>query len=222
MNVKICGITTLEDGLAAAAAGADSLGFNFYPQSVRYVTPDHAAEMILGLRANGVRLRLVGVFVNESAETIIQMMDVCQLDCAQLAGDEPPAVLDELHQLDRHAFKAVRPPDMAAAYRAVAEYARYPRPPALLMDASVPGLFGGTGHKADWQVAHIVARQIPLMLAGGLTPENLLDALSAVQPWGVDVASGVESQPGRKDAQKMAAFVRIARSYETQVVQHDA
>ena len=208
MIVKICGITTLDDGLAAVEAGADMLGFNFYPPSPRYVEREACAAMITGLRARGVQATMVGVFVNQPAAEVAAILDECGLDLAQLSGDEPP---EDLALLGERAFKALRPRDVVAAASLAAIYPRRAASPALLVDASAgAGRFGGAGQTGDWAAARALAAQRPILLAGGLRPENIAAAVAAVQPWGVDVASGVESSPGRKDPAKMQAFVRAA------------
>ena len=208
MKIKICGITTLDDGLAAVEAGADMLGFNFYPPSPRYVEAAACAAMIAGLRARGARATMVGVFVNLPPAEVAAILDECGLDLAQLSGDEPP---DDLALLGERAFKALRPRDAAAAASQAALYPRRAAPPTLLVDASAGvGRFGGTGQTGDWAAARALAVGHPILLAGGLRLENVAAAVAAVQPWGVDVASGVESSPGRKDPAKMREFVRRA------------
>jgi phosphoribosylanthranilate isomerase len=212
MKVKICGITTLDDAVAAIDAGADVLGFNFYPKSPRYIEPAACAKLVNHLRGRGERATLVGVFVNIC-------LDACNLDYAQLHGDEPP---EELAALGPWAFKAIRPANTEEAKRQALLYlpaapdgydtlVSDPPRPAFLLDAAAPGQFGGSGLVADWSMARVLARRWPLLLAGGLRPDNVAAATEAVQPWGVDVASGVESSPGRKDIAKMQAFVETAR-----------
>lgn len=208
MKVKICGIITLDDALAALDAGADMLGFNFYPPSPRYIEPLACAEMIATLRTRGAPATLVGVFVNLPPTEIAAILDECGLDLAQLSGDEPPA---DLAWLGARAFKAIRPRDAHEAARLAAVYTQRTAPPVLLADASAgAGQFGGTGQTGDWRAARALAARGPILLAGGLRPENVVAAVAAVQPWGVDVASGVETSPGHKDGAKMKAFVRAA------------
>ncbi|MFN2195428.1 MAG: phosphoribosylanthranilate isomerase [Anaerolineales bacterium] len=216
MNVKICGLTTLEDALAAVGLGADMLGFNFYPPSPRSLKPEAARQIIQALRKQGVKAQMIGVFVNEKPRQVLEVLETCGLDGAQLSGDEPP---DDLTQIGPQAFKAIRPADLPAALLLAERYARRGAPPALLLDARVAGQYGGTGRTADWKLANVLARQYPVLLAGGLTPENLPQALQQVQPWGVDVASGVEASPGVKDAGKLAAFIQAASQAEKGVVQ---
>lgn len=208
MIVKICGITTLDDALAALDAGADLLGFNFYPPSPRYIAPAACTALVQELRRRGVRAGLIGVFVNMSPAEVAAILDACDLDLAQLSGDEPAA---DLERLGERAFKAIRPRDADHAAALAATCARRMAPPALLVDAAAgAGRFGGTGQSADWTAAAVLAATMPILLAGGLRPDNVAAAIAAVRPWGVDVASGVETAPGRKDPKKMAAFVRAA------------
>ena len=208
MHIKICGITTLEQALAAMDAGADLLGFNFYPPSPRAISPKTCARIIRGLHEAGRRPQTVGVFVNMPAAEMRGIMSACRLDWAQLSGDEPPG---QIRQLGEIAFKAVRPATLNEALAALDAYGRA-SPPALLLDARAPKSYGGSGHLANWDIARELARRAPIFLAGGLTPDNVADAIHAVQPWGVDVASGVESAPGVKDPARMAAFVRAVRT----------
>ncbi len=208
MIVKICGIKTLEDALAALAAGADMLGFNFYPGSPRYLEPGDCARIVSALQAAGKKVTGVGVFVNETPERVRQVLETCALDLAQFSGDEPPASLAALHG---RAFKAIRPSSNAEAEDWLRSCARRAAP-ALLVDAYVKGAFGGTGETGDWAVARRLAAQAPVLLAGGLTPQNVSAAIRAVRPWGVDVASGVESGPGVKDFARMAAFIAAAHA----------
>jgi len=201
-KIKICGIKTLNDALAAIEAGADYLGFNFYPKSVRFIEKQACTEITAVLKKEYPHIKLVGVFVNSSVEEVKDILDTCSLDLAQLHGDETAETLNEL---EGKAFKAFRgiPENINGFARDDA--------PALLVDASVKGAYGGTGVTADWNGAAELAKRYPLLLAGGLTPENIADAVSRVKPWGVDVASGVESIPGEKDAAKMKAFVKAIR-----------
>jgi phosphoribosylanthranilate isomerase len=206
--VKICGVRTLEDAVAAVDAGADMLGLNFYAPSPRYIAADACATLVAELRAaRSCMPKLVGVFVNERPDEILRILDTCQLDYAQLSGDEPEA---NLEMLNGRAFKAVRAGNLAIARRLAQCYGTTGAP-ALLVDASSKGLYGGSGAVADWGVAAALAETMPLVLAGGLNPENVADAVHAVHPWGVDVASGVESAPGVKDAAKMKLFVERAK-----------
>jgi len=215
MIVKICGLTNLEDSLLALDAGADMLGFNFYPPSPRYISPLVCSQIITGLEERGMRTTAVGVFVNASAEMVQAVLQECWLELAQLSGDESP---ETLHTLGDCAFKALRPDSAQAFAEALRRYPARLQPPAWLVDAYRPGEYGGTGRIADWSLAASLAAQAPLLLAGGLAPENAAAAIRQVQPWGLDVASGVEASPGRKDARKMAAFIQAARQAEQEMM----
>jgi phosphoribosylanthranilate isomerase len=208
MKVKICGITSLDDALAAIDAGADLLGFNFYPPSPRYVTPAECARIQSAIRNQQSAITIVGVFVNEPLLHIAEIMEQCALDFAQLHGDEPPEIIE---RLEGRAFKAIRPRSLDEARAAASRYAIAGQP-AILLDASHPNLYGGTGQTADWPLAREIAQRHPILLAGGLTPDNVADAIRVARPWGVDVASGVESSPGRKDHRKLVRFVQAARN----------
>lgn len=216
--VKICGITRLEDALFAVECGADMLGLNFYPKSKRYISPEAARVMIAQVRqVLGDRAPLmIGVFVNESALHMTALMDEVGLDYAQLSGDESP---DELVAMGERGFKAVRPADLDEVKRDVGQFmvddSGDTRAPSLLLDAYKAGEYGGTGHQAADPIALAVKAAVPrLMLAGGLTPENVTERIALVQPWGIDVASGVEAEtPGLKDHTRMAGFIRQAKRW---------
>lgn len=204
-KIKICGIKTLKDALAAIEAGADYLGFNFYPKSVRFIEKTACAEITSVLKREHPQVKLVGVFVNSPVDEIKNILQSCHLDLAQLHGDETP---ETFAQLAPHAFRAFRGiPESNAGYERN-------EAPFMLIDAAVKGVYGGSGVTADWTAAAKLAQQYPLLLAGGLTPENIVDAVRQVQPWGVDVASGVESAPGEKDAGKMTQFVKEVKRVE--------
>ncbi|MCC7362268.1 MAG: phosphoribosylanthranilate isomerase [Anaerolineales bacterium] len=215
MHIKICGLTNRPDVLAAVDAGADYLGFNFYPRSPRYVTPEACAQLVDELARRDAAVTTVGIFVNEPAAEVALKLDYCGLDLAQLHGDE---TLEQLTRLRGRAFKALRGANTAAeTLDALA--AGGPGRPAFLLDAAAPlaygaapEAYGGTGQVGDWPAAAQLARRYPLFLAGGLNPGNVAAAIEAVRPWGVDVASGVESAPGRKDHAKITAFVQAARA----------
>jgi phosphoribosylanthranilate isomerase len=210
MIVKICGIKTLAEALAALDAGADLLGFNFYPPSPRYLEPEDCVRIMSTLRATGKKVTAVGVFVNEEPQRVREILEICALDLAQLSGDEPPASLAALNGC---AFKAVRPSSLAEAENFLNVYARHAAP-ALLVDAHVKGAYGGTGEISNWAIARHLSAQAPVLLAGGLTSQNVGAAIRAVQPWGVDVASGVESSPGVKDAARISDFIAAVREHE--------
>lgn len=204
-KIKICGIKTVSDALAAMDAGADLIGFNFYPKSPRFVEVGLCRGIMSTMRNFGGHVQYVGVFVNASVAEIHATMETCGLNLAQLHGDES---VDMLQELGGRGFKAFRgiPENIDGFTRQKA--------PAFLLDASVKGMYGGSGVTADWSKAAELAKIHPLLLAGGLTPGNVADAVRQVQPWGVDVASGVESEPGRKDAASMSAFVNAVREMD--------
>lgn len=201
--VKICGLTTPEDAVLAAEAGADAIGLVFWPRSPRALALDAARRIALAVPATVVR---VGVFVDASADEIKAAVDAVGLDLVQLHGDESPALLDAL---PRRAWKALRVGDGFAA----ADVAPWSRAAGLLLDSRVEGLPGGSGRGFDWAQASALRERIGfLVLAGGLDPANVGRAIATVRPDGVDVSSGVESGPGRKDAARMRDFVQAARA----------
>jgi phosphoribosylanthranilate isomerase len=218
IQVKICGLTTLDDARIAVEAGADLLGFNFYKKSPRYLTPDAAQTLCDTLRSDyGADCpALVGVFVNEVVSAISVITNKVGLNFAQLSGDESEAMLRELRGIG---FKAIRPMNAAQALDDAQYFAAVmpvnERAPSLLVDAFKSGEYGGTGQSVSDEIALAIHDQVPrLMLAGGLTHDNIVARIAAVQPWGVDTASGVEidGQPGRKDPDKVRAFIRAVKT----------
>lgn len=207
--VKICGITTLSDVLATVDAGADMIGYNFYPKSKRYLTPVACAEIQNELARRNVAITTVGVFVNASQQEIEQTVAACNLDYAQLSGDEGEGFAKGLKV---PWFKAIRPKSGEEAVREGKAFG-HGAPPGLLVDSFRPGAYGGTGEVGDWGLASAVAGSFPILLAGGLTSENVQAAIRQVNPWGVDVASGVESAPGVKDASKIRKFINQVHKY---------
>lgn len=212
MKVKICGITNLEDALAAKQAGADLLGFIFHPKSPRYVTVEQAQAIVAGVRRQYREKapESVGVFVNAPPREVRYVLYMAGLNYAQLHGDEMP---EELAEQRGRGYKALRPATLEAALGSADRCASLgPQGgPRLLLDACHPSEYGGTGTRADWPLAAAVAIRVPgMLLAGGLTPQNVFAAIEAVRPWGVDVSSGVEAAPGRKDHGKLREFVRAA------------
>ena len=201
VKVKICGITNVEDAQAAVAAGADLLGFVFAEESPRRVTVEQAAEIARVVPPFVLR---VGLFVNAPPELVMEAMMRCGLQLLQFHGDETP---EYCRQFGAMSMKAFRVKD-ADSLRALPDYPT----DAWLLDAFVPGQRGGTGHSFNWDLA-IEAMKLgkPVFLAGGLTPENVADAVRKVQPYGVDVSSGVESAPGKKDHAKVRAFIEAAK-----------
>ncbi len=207
--IKICGMRTAEHALVAADAGANMLGFILAP-SRRQITPAEARAIGQAVRAaHGSNApQLVGVVVNETAARIRAIAAECGLDAVQLSGDEPPALADEL--ADMTLIKAIRFDGSAAEQGWLAGTWPHVR---LMVDAHLPGTYGGAGIVADWQQSAALAQQRPILLAGGLNPENVGEALAQVCPWGVDVSSGVETG-GVKDSTKIRAFVAAARAAE--------
>jgi len=200
VKVKICGITGLQDAEAAIEAGADFLGFNFYPKSPRYLEPESAGEIISAL---GPGVKAVGVFVNETPAKIRECCSRSGAGVIQLHGDESPELAAEL---SLPVIKAVRlggPADLIG----IEDYRVW----ALLADSQSPG-FGGSGKTANWDLARQMRERSPrLFLAGGLTPDNVAEAIITVRPWAVDVCSGVEREPGVKDRAKLKKFMEAVK-----------
>lgn len=205
--VKICGVTSVADALDAAEAGADAIGLNFYPASPRCVAVDTAREIA---SAVGDRVLTVGVFVDMDSVEIESIRAATGLRCVQLHGDEPPS---QLLPLLPHAYKALR----VRGSDVLKEAARYAGE-HILLDAYVPGQPGGTGATFDWAVARSLSGRRHVTLAGGLTPDNVAEAVRAVRPFCVDVASGVESAPGHKDPARVRAFIAAARAADARAV----
>ncbi len=211
-RIKICGVTSAKDAQLIALAGADAIGLNFFPNSPRYVEPV-AAEKIAAFIAP--KLARVGVFVNSPVEQIQETVARLKLDWIQLHGDEPPETIAAL--VGHSVLKAFR--IGADGWEAAASFLSKCReqgalPSAVLLDAAQPGEFGGTGHTIDWTAvgaARSILSGLPLVLAGGLTPFNVADAISIAKPDAVDVASGVESKAGAKDLMLIRAFVTGAK-----------
>lgn len=216
--VKICGITNWPDAKAACDAGANMLGFNFYEKSLRRVSTVEAATMRSKL-PKGVES--VGIFVNAKPAEIVSLHGFVRFDATQLHGDETPGTVSEIARTVR-VIKAFR----VAADFPIATLDRYHEAFAFLLDGSRSGQFGGTGTAADWNVARRAVSSHRIILAGGLTPENVGAAIRAVRPYAVDVASGVEAKPGKKDHGKLRAFLeevrRIERELETPQREHQA
>ncbi|MCB1233786.1 MAG: phosphoribosylanthranilate isomerase [Verrucomicrobiae bacterium] len=207
VRVKICGLTVADEAFRTIELGADAIGVNFWPKSKRYIAPAAAAPWLRELA--GVAPR-IGVFVNEPIEAIARLLDEGIIDAAQLHGDESPADVGDLLARGFSAYKAVGVKDRAALDAA----GDYPGD-VLLLDAYAPSTYGGTGETLDWALGREAVERWPgrrIVLAGGLTPENVAEAARQANPAAVDVASGVESgTPGRKDMAKVAAFLAAAR-----------
>ena len=204
-RTKICGITNVEDALAAVAAGANALGFLLYRRSPRYVDPMKVQQIVAQLPPFVLP---VGVFVNEEIKIVRDLMDTCGLALAQLHGEETAAYCREL---GRPVLKALRLKDRST-FLALAEFQGRAGVRGFVLDAFSDEAYGGTGQAVDWSLAKEVAQAATVVLAGGLTAENVGQALRAVQPYGVDVSSGVEVAPGKKDHEKVRAFLRAVRS----------
>lgn len=202
VKVKICGITNVADALQAVACGADALGFVFYAKSSRCVAPAVVKEIIAALPPF---VTSVGLFVNETPTRIREIADFCGLDVIQLHGDEGPGDCDFA---PRRTIKALRVKDAASLVGHEAFQTS-----ALLLDAWVADAYGGTGEVFNWELAAVIARQRPVILAGGLTVKNVAEAVRSVHPYAVDVSSGVEAAPGKKDPEKVAAFIRRAKGW---------
>jgi phosphoribosylanthranilate isomerase len=199
MLIKVCGITRLTDAVHAVEQGATAIGFVFWPRSPRGVTVEHAAEISGELPSHVMR---VGVFVNEPVESIRAIAERTRLTAVQLHGDEPPAYADAL---DWPVLRAVSVAELDYASEAWAPET------ALLVDNIDPARRGGTGAVIDWSQAAAFAQKRRIVLAGGLTPDNVASAIRAVRPFGVDVSSGVEASPGVKDFEKVTQFIANAR-----------
>jgi phosphoribosylanthranilate isomerase len=198
--VKICGLTNKGDALHAAGSGADAIGLVFYAQSPRFVSLEIACDICAALPPFVTR---VGLFVNASPELIREAVSCCGLDVVQLHGDETPAQAD---CSPLRTIKALRVRNLAS----LDGHEKY-QVSTLLLDAWVPGEYGGTGECFNWDIAAAVAATRPVILAGGLTPENVSAAVARVKPYAVDVSSGVEKTPGEKDPDKVAAFIRAVK-----------
>jgi len=192
VKVKICGITNYEDAKAALDMGADLLGFNFYPKSPRFIPPDKAVEIINRLPAF---IDLAGIFVNASIDQIHEIKDLCSLDWVQLHGDESPQFCRELFSHNVKVMKALRVKEQADIKKADDYFTD-----AILLDAFNPEKYGGTGLTFDWNIIGHIGKRV--FLAGGINPDNAADAVK-LGVYGIDVCSGIEAEPGKKDHKKM-------------------
>ena len=204
--VKVCGITNLDDALAAAEAGADALGFNFYQRSPRYVKPETARPIVDRLQADYPNLLSVGIFVNESLEAIRKIAAAAGVSALQLHGNETPEYCKALQ--GHHLIKVFSASNKFAP-QTVLDYDVQ----AIMLDAVDKEAFGGTGKLSNWAVARETRELVPkLFLAGGLSAENVADAIHQVNPFAVDACSRLESAPGRKDQNRVRAFVAAVRA----------
>src|SRR6185369_2350332 len=200
VRIKICGITNLEDALAAVEAGADALGFVFYEKSPRFINPVRAAEIIAKLPPF---IQSVGLFVNEETEKINWTADYCGLDLVQLHGDESP---EDCLEVNRRVIKAFRVKDCVS----IDPLKKY-QVAGFLLDTWCPDCYGGTGKTFNWEMAAAARKYGPIILAGGLSPDNIVEAILSVKPYAIDVSSGVESEPGKKDPAKIREIIRLAK-----------
>jgi len=200
-RVKFCGFTHQDDVAQAVALGADALGFVFYGPSSRYVSPEHAQTLTRSVPAFVTR---VGLFVNEEAETVQRIFEIARLNLIQYHGEESPEFCDAIGLPYIKAFRVRKGMDLRT------EMDRYPHASGFLLDAYVKGQPGGTGEGFDWEL--IPQSHAPIILAGGLTPDNAKDAIDQVAPWALDVSGGIETKPGRKDPDKMARFMNACRN----------
>jgi phosphoribosylanthranilate isomerase len=199
-KVKICGITTLDDALMAVQAGADALGLVFFEKSPRHVDLERATAIIAGIPP---LVQVVGLFVNAPLELVNETADRCGLDLVQLHGEESPSYCDSVRRRVMKAFR-VRGMESIAA---LADY----RVAGYLLDAYSPDSYGGTGERFDWDCAVAAKPSGPIILAGGLNADNVASAVRQVAPFAVDVSSGVEAAPGRKDPDMVRNFIRNAK-----------
>jgi len=208
IRVKICGVTSVEDARFAAEAGADAIGLNFYPKSPRFVSPAQAAAIV---RALPPFTAPVGVFVGMPLRQVCAIAFQLGLRGIQTYDEEPPAD-DPFPFAHVPAFRIENEVGLDSLRRFLQAVRQRDRlPAAVLVDSLVAGQMGGTGHRAPWQLLAGFDPGVPMILAGGLTPKNVAEAIAVVRPWGVDVASGVESSPGQKDRDKMVRFIQAAR-----------
>jgi phosphoribosylanthranilate isomerase len=207
--VKICGVTNVPDARAACEAGANFLGFNFYEKSPRHIVPADASKIHSQLPKN---VEAVGIFVNAEPAAIASLTASLRLDAAQLHGEETPATVAEVARTIR-VFKAFR----VGPEFSLSTLDQYPDAFAFLFDASHPGQYGGTGRTTDWALARRAALSSRIILAGGLKVENVAAAIRLVHPFAVDVASGVESKPGKKDHGRLRDFIHEVRRAEREL-----
>ena len=201
VKVKVCGMTSLKDALVAVEGGADAVGFIFYKKSPRSVTMKTVREIVLELPPF---VDTVGVFVDETAEQINKIADYCNLDIIQLHGDESPTFCKKIR---RKVIKAFRIKDMQSVKKLSSFQVS-----GFLLDTFSENLHGGTGKVFDWNLALPAKKFGPVIMAGGLTPNNVQQAVRQIRPYGVDVCSGVESEPGIKDHKKVRAFLNNAKA----------
>ena len=201
-RIKICGITNLDDGLEAIAAGVDALGFVFVPNTPRYITPSQAKLVIKQLPPF---ITNVGLFVDSEIDEIEDIVNHCKLDAVQLHGNESPEMCTKI----RFQTKVIKSFHVKKEPQVLRNEIENYRVDAYLLDTFIKGKAGGTGQTFDWRIAEGLSQRI--IVAGGLTPNNIGTAIAQLQPYGVDVSSGVEKSPGKKDTNKIHSFVRQVR-----------
>ncbi|HEX4073772.1 MAG TPA: phosphoribosylanthranilate isomerase [Candidatus Acidoferrales bacterium] len=204
VKVKICGITNWVDARRAVAEGAELLGFNFYARSPRYVAPAKAKRIVSRLPK---QILVVGVFVNESEQKMLEIARVVGLDALQLHGDETPAMVARL----KRSFPVIKAIRVKASAASTGQMGRFKQATALLLDGFDAQRRGGTAKTFDWEIARRAKKHGRIFLAGGLTPENVGAAIRTARPYAVDVCSGVEARPGKKDPARMKNLMRAAR-----------
>jgi phosphoribosylanthranilate isomerase len=205
VKVKICGITNWADAKKSCEAGANFLGFNFYRESPRYISPAAARRIIKRLPGH---VKAVGVFVNETEENILKTARIAGLHQIQMHGDESPEMVARVRR-DFPVIRAIR----VRNHLGSAQFSKFAKADALLFDGFDGKRRGGTGKTFDWRRIHGVSAKKPVFLAGGLTPENVSEAILVAEPYAVDVCSGVESRPGKKDPRRIDAFMRAATTW---------
>ncbi len=202
-KIKICGITNYEDAISASKLGADYIGFNFYRKSPRYIGKQQAKGIILKLPR---KIKKVGVFVNESINRVKDIADFCKLDLIQLSGDENGAYTSKLKKaLNKKLIKSFR-----VKNKSVLPYVGKSRADYLMLDSFKEGLYGGTGIRFNWKFAKSINKN-RLFLSGGLNASNIKPAIKKLNPYAVDVCSGIELKPGKKDFKKMKEFIRAVK-----------
>jgi phosphoribosylanthranilate isomerase len=210
IKVKICGLTNWADARCACQAGADFLGFNFYPRSPRYVDPAKARAIVARLPE---KVASVGIFVNEPEADLVRVAKMVGLSCVQLHGDETPAAVSRLRRL-LPAVKIIKAIRVRQTLRA-AQIKRFQHASALLLDGFDGRRRGGTGKTFDWSLARLAAGRAQIFLAGGIAPENVAKAIRAGRPYAVDVCSGVEMSPGKKDRARIKALMHAVHGWRS-------
>ncbi len=210
-RIKICGIKTEEHAIVAAKNGADFIGMVFAP-SPRQITPDIAAKITAALKKRKAKTEVVGVFVNVHAGTVNKIAEMCGLNRVQLSGDEP---WEYCREIERPIIKVMRvsrnnPPEQSLKDIEYGMRILQGQKIVILLDSNAPEKYGGTGHSFEWELARPIAERVPVIIAGGLTPDNVSQAIKRVLPWGVDVSTGVETG-GIKDMGKIKKFIKAVR-----------